>query len=285
MIWQNTWQALSARIAAFVQGCLVFYESAKSVSPMGDYSGNMSSYLLPSAESSVEELRLLRDTSRESMPPRAIAALDRFFATWDARHRASGGGFPRLQVFVAALSAIRCELDYLLVDHEASGCNLVERAFTHLQRLIVADTTVAQSWSRAFDAGEMACEKLGAVHLLHHGVWAFKASAEGERTDLVMGTRLEVTPDVRRVVEVLALSEWKLVHAAKEVVPTADQGLRQARRYCGGILAGFELSYTRYIVLVSQKTIERPAAVVDGNITYRFITIAVDPEPPSRTFS
>src|SRR3989442_569356 len=40
---------------------------------------------------------------------------------------------------------------------------------------------------RAFEAGVPACESLGACHLLAHSVWAFKTSAEGERTDLVLG--------------------------------------------------------------------------------------------------
>ena len=70
------------------------------------------------------------------------------------------------------------------VEHAKS---LVERAFIHLQRTIVVDHDIRKKWKSAFNTGEIACERLGAVHLLSHGIWAFKADALGERTDLILG--------------------------------------------------------------------------------------------------
>jgi hypothetical protein len=49
-------------------------------------------------------------------------------------------------------------------------------------------------------------EKLGAAHLLLHGIWAFKVSATGERTDLVPGEKLEITPQVEAASEALVLA-------------------------------------------------------------------------------
>lgn len=76
------------------------------------------------------------------------------------------------------------------------------------------DETLRLKWINAFDtprAGEISCEQLGGVHLLLHGIWAFKVSAIRERTDLVLGTRLVVDQTVIASTHGLVLTEWKLV--------------------------------------------------------------------------
>jgi hypothetical protein len=53
--------------------------------------------------------------------------------------------------------------------------------------LIVVDKNVRAKWQAAWKKSgghETRCEQLGAVHLLSHGIWAFKTSANGA-TDLV----------------------------------------------------------------------------------------------------
>ena len=60
-----------------------------------------------------------------------------------------------------------------------------ERAFAHLQRHFVADAECRDKWTSAFTDGEVACEALRALHLLLHGLWAFKVDNAGARTDLV----------------------------------------------------------------------------------------------------
>ncbi len=59
--------------------------------------------------------------------------------------------------------------------------------------------------------GETACEKLGALHLLSHGILAFKAYAPGERTDLILGDRLVIDDDLIAGTEGIVLTEWKRV--------------------------------------------------------------------------
>ena len=51
-----------------------------------------------------------------------------------------------------------------------------ERAFLHLRRLLAVDRDVRAKWKAAYEGkqGEVACEALGAVHLLSHGIYAFK---------------------------------------------------------------------------------------------------------------
>ncbi len=179
------------------------------------------------------------------------------------------------------LATFRAEFEYLIADNEAVARSLVVRSLTHLQRSIVADDTVRQRWKASFRAGETACEKLGACHLLGHGIWAFKASAQGERTDLVLGSRLEVTYDVRRAAEALALTEWKLVRHPKELTKKAREAYKQAKRYSRGIFAGFELASRRYLILVSKDHLELPEPIAETEVVYEYRNIAVSPRAPS----
>src|SRR5258707_13086277 len=66
-------------------------------------------------------------------------------------------------------------LSFILSDTQEVLRSRADRAFEHLQRMIVADSDYKAKWQAAFDRGEEACEQLGAVHLLLHGIWAFKA--------------------------------------------------------------------------------------------------------------
>ena len=129
--------------------------------------------------------------------------------------------------------------------------------------------------------GESACDKLGAAHLLLHGIWAFKASAEGERTDLVLGGKLSVDDGVRGSADALVLTEWKMIRDAKELSSKAEQGLQQAKRYSSGILAGFELSSRRFIMLVSKEFVTLPSPTEDKQVIYEYINVAVNPSTPS----
>ena len=198
------------------------------------------------------------------------------------RAMAAVGGYDSAVARTTTLLSFQSEFSHLTSDNQILARNLIERAFLHLQRSIVADPTVQSSWQRAFDAGETACERLGSTHLLLHGIWAFKANSAGERTDLVLGTRLEITPQIEGASEALVLTEWKVVRKASEYHQRADEALRQARLYSAGSLAGFELSDRRYIVIVSQDRLgEAPSDHVENGVEYQFKNIVVAPESPS----
>jgi len=184
-----------------------------------------------------------------------------------------------MTALIAAFASFRSEFEYLIADTEAVTKSLVARALTHLQGSIVADEVVRKRWRKAFKGGETACERLGACQLLLHGIWSFKASAEGARTDLVLG---ETTWDeARRVAQGLVLTEWKLVRRESERVAKAREGYEQAKLYCAGPLAGFELTSTRYIVLVSRERLETPPPELVEDVTYEFRNVAVAPKSPS----
>jgi hypothetical protein len=180
------------------------------------------------------------------------------------------------------LAALEAEVSHLLRDREIVLCNQSERAFEHLQRLIVVDASVRQQWVNAFDAGEIECEKLGAVHLLGHGIWAFKAYAGGGRTDLVYQHLLTSLDAVKRSASGLVLTEWKKLSDRGDPIQSFEKARKQAQQYARGVLGGSELQHYRYAILVSRQQVNVPADVEDAGILYRHINIAVEPKSPSK---
>ena len=78
------------------------------------------------------------------------------------------------------------------------------------------------------------------------------------------------------------LTEWKKAKDEKEAGRQFEQAGTQARRYAAGALGGTELAAYRYLVLVTRTHVPLPSDIVDRNVTYRHINIAVSPETPSR---
>jgi hypothetical protein len=77
-------------------------------------------------------------------------------------------------------------MTYLLADTQERIRSRAELAFAHLQNLIYVDGNTQSVWHDAFKAGETACERLGKVHLLLHGILGFKVDGQtGGRTDLM----------------------------------------------------------------------------------------------------
>ena len=180
------------------------------------------------------------------------------------------------------LKSLESDVSHLLSDTQESIRFRSERAFSHLQRLIVVDPSVRTEWKNAFLNGETACEKKGAVHLLWHGIYAFKANAEGARTDLVYAEPVDRGDPAVRSAEGLILTEWKkatsTVDAAEKFRLARGQGVAYAR----GILAENELRDYAYAIVVTNKAVQLPDECEENGLTWRHINIAVDPETPSR---
>ncbi|MGD0948560.1 MAG: hypothetical protein ABSA52_14130 [Candidatus Binatia bacterium] len=252
----------------------------RSVTVWGnDYHG-VSSHLIANGQDIMRALQGFHECHGNSLPSEAALRL-RAFVEGPAKCSGSFCGIPGTQWIVTILASFRSEFEYLIADRDEVVRSLVDRAFIHLQRSIVADVNVAASWRRAFEEGETRCEKLGAAHLLVHGIWGFKASAKGEQTDLVLGTPLELSLQLRRAAEGLVLTEWKVVRVPTELDAKALQAYEQARRYSGGVLGGFVLSSRRYLVMVSSDVLTMPNPRDEGMITYEFINVAVSPSVPS----
>jgi hypothetical protein len=152
-----------------------------------------------------------------------------------------------------------------------------------LQRLLAVDDDVRSKWKAAFERGEVRCEQLGAVHLLSHGIFAFKINADGARTDLVFPDEPIEASVTRRGIEGLVLTEWKLADAGN-ATDRFEEARRQAELYRQGPLVGTELAGYRYAIAVSLTDLPREAMLDDmeiGGVVYRHINISIEPRSPS----
>jgi hypothetical protein len=276
-MWNFKWKAISARILSLLEAGAFLFKTQE------DDNCGVTGLLLRNASEVVSDLRELRGSA--VLPDSLDKSLQRFLDDYDSRLGSTAAmrpsGFPAIAGALPMLASFRAEFEYLLTDTEMVARSLTIRAFTHLQRSIVADGVIQKRWKEAFDNGELACEGLGACHFLSHGIWAFKTSATGERTDLVLGTPLRIEEDVRRAADALVLTEWKIVRGTGEVTSRADEAYQQAKRYSEGILAGFELASRRYLVLVSNDQVVLPGPRSDGDTIYEYRNVAVCPRTPS----
>ena len=283
MNWRTEWKAISDRISGISTAGLLFLQfwSNKASDPYG----SIKEELLPQAQKVFNSIEQFLKVSEAHLPITAVDCAKRFIKSKDTLFSADNpGDCPRLQAVLTKLLSFQTEFTYQISDISAFTRRLVERAFTHLNRSIIADSTIKEKWEAAYSQGEPSCEKLGDAHLLLHGIWAFKASAKGERTDLVLGEPLEDLSQVENTAEAMVLTEWKIVRNSKnELEEKTSQALKQAKRYSAGILAGFELASYRYLVIISRDVLDMPQDIRDNDTIYRYINVAVDPKTPSKS--
>jgi hypothetical protein len=238
--------------------------------------------VVPEARTIVQQIQNFLQTYRERLPPKGVECLERRLASADGYTK--GEGYWGVQQAITFLVMLRAEFDYAIADHSAVARSLTERAFSHLRRSLIADEALREQWKAAFGEREENCERLGAVHLLSHGIWAFKANATDSagRTDLVLGTPMSSTDEAERAAEALVLTEWKKVQAQEDSEKKADEAQAQAELYAGGILGAFELADVRYLVLVSKDVLRAVENRRKGEVTYRVVNIPIDPSTPSK---
>jgi hypothetical protein len=281
------WQALSGRIRGLVQ--------AWQLSTSGNaFGGLIATKFLHQGLKILADLEVFSKSFGNSLPPSAIDAIENCVSKDDhspgmllGPH--TTGSPPNLwqeQVGTALilLAAFETEMTFILSDTQAVIRARSERAFEHLRRLIVVDASTRSHWKAALKEGETSCEKLGAVHLLWHGIFAFKVDAAGGRTDLVFPERPVDGLGEQRYADGFVLTEWKVVRSRSddEARRKFAEARDQARRYTHGVLAGVELTTVRYAVVVSLEQITEPDDEPDGAVIYRHINVAVDPETPSK---
>ena len=163
---------------------------------------------MPHSESIRQDIKRFSETYGSYISSASVACIKRFLDNYENLSDHEWTKLHNVQASLTLLASFRSELNYQCCDIQSVSSRLTERAFVHLRRSIVVDATVRERWKKAFVAGERRCEKLGATHLLSHGIWAFKASAEGERTDLVLGEPLTDLAQVQSTAEALVLTEW-----------------------------------------------------------------------------
>ncbi|MEW6388147.1 MAG: hypothetical protein AB1491_11585 [Thermodesulfobacteriota bacterium] len=280
MGWRTEWKAISDRIEGLLEAGRIFAQLEGK-----DSFGALKKELLPHARIIYSLIMEYKKTYEQYIPEKVIGSIQRFenhhnvFTSQDSDLLDEG----KLKMFLPCLASFRAEFNYLLSDIQAVAKRITERAFIHLQRLIIADNDIQKRWIEAFEKGEPACEKLGAAHLLLHGIWAFKAQAKGEQTDLIMGEPIKDLSQVESAAEALVLTEWKKVSKPKELTAKAEEAFKQASIYGNSLLAGIELAGYRYLVFVSEGRLDLPSNRIENEITYRHINIPVKPSVPSKT--
>lgn len=276
-MWLDRWAAISARIAGLVDaGNLMALTLAGSRT---DDFGVGKKWIVPELEALKAELQQFATEHCAALPVDAATALKRFLERVGTGSAIEG---PSNIQAIVPFGVFRSEFEYLIRDRELEARTLTELAFEHLARLLAVDGDTRTKWLEAFESHETHCERLGAVHLLSHGIWAFKVSSGGSATDLVYGEPIETQiVSIRRTARALVLTEWKLVRNSDERDAQATAARRQGELYSQGILHDLALRSTRYIVLVSKKQLQPPDDLRENGITYRHIVVPVDPDLPS----
>ncbi|MBI4573463.1 MAG: hypothetical protein HY713_09305 [candidate division NC10 bacterium] len=283
MTYLDQWRALSSRIRGLMEAG---HLHAQYLAVRSRDSYGRGKRLREQGERILAALRAFRDSFHQMLPAPAVTAIDDFLARTSTLIGDTAGTPDSLQERVWAalvlLAAFETEMSFLLSDVQESIQARSERAFSHLQRSIVVDEDIRAKWVKAFDDGEVACEKLGAVHLLLHGIWAFKVDAAGARTDLVFQEPAADFAAAQRYADGLVLTEWKKAAKDGESRQRFEEARLQALRYAQGPLAATELTGYRYAVVVSRSQVEIPDDVREGGIIYRHVNVAVAPRVPSR---
>lgn len=275
MHWREKWKAISARIEGVSVAGEFFLLSAGRNS--SDPFGVVGNAILPQLRQITADLENLRDDYADKIPFMAHNTLVDFLKRqWVDKPDA-------FLKPLAAFQSFRAGFEYYLTDHEAEIRSLTELAFEHLRRLIHVSQSVKENWGKAFADGETRCEKEGAVHLLQHGIWAFKASGPGGETDLVYQEPLKGHLGmVERSAKGLVLTEWKKVISKTDLEAKAAQARAQMVQYRGGVLGGVELVDTRYVILVCSKEFPPLADFTDDRAIYRHIQIPINPSQASK---
>lgn len=284
MNWYHEWKALSARIQGLLDAGSFFYCAGEQSS--SDDLSVRKKILLSNAEKIINSLHNYLNKYQTSFPEDALQSLKCFLESQDIKtfnFKPNQGQIRgHVQYALTSLSAFKSEFSYIITDTQAVALRNTERAFFHLQRSIVADDEIRNKWLSAFSKhGETKCEKLGALHLLLHGIWAFKAHAEKGRTDLILNEPLSDTSMIEKTSTALVLTEWKAVRKDSELNTKIKEAYEQTKIYQAGVLGGVELANYRYLVMVSEKSLKMPSDLIEGASIYRHINLPVNPDSPS----
>lgn len=277
MTWLEQWRDLAARIDGLIRAGEFLVSSFKVNS--SDAFEVVRKSFKPELVAIIAEIKHLGETYASELPQQASAALQKYVTQdWNK-------SFNHAEIDIQALAPLasfRSQFEYLIRDAEAEGRSLTELAFEHLRRQLVVDKDIRKKWQDAFEKHETACERLGAVHLLSHGIWAFKVVAPGGATDLVFDVPIEKYAGImRRTARALVLTEWKLIKRSDKITTKAQEARDQAAIYSGGVLGDAELKRTRYVVLVCQSDLTPPDDVSVGPVTYRHVLLPTSPMSPS----
>ena len=275
MSYHQQWRTLSARIHSLAKAGQLYGQ----LSHAGD-TYSVYKILAQQCQSILYSIEQFWSTFRDVLPDELSNCFKNFLSGNDGRNAVvirEKANEATARYGLVALLALKSEVSFLLSDGQEQIFARSERAFLHLQRLLVVDAGLRENWISAFERRETECEKLGAVHLLWHGIFAFKASGAAGATDLVFNEPIEDAGN-KRGVEGIVLTEWKLGDAT-DFAGRFEEARRQAQLYESTVLAGLELRRYRYAIVVSRNELPPEAVPADAHLNdviYRHINIALD---------
>ena len=170
MNWMVDWQALSANIKGILDAASFFYRALYRNSA----DARSEKVLFENAEKTFFNIENFYIKHDSALPEVALNCLKSFVSKINHEKifepKTGCNKYYNIQVAFTSLAAFRSEFDYLISDMQFLARRITERAFIHLQRSIVVDDMIRERWKTAFINHETSCEKLGALHLLSHGV-------------------------------------------------------------------------------------------------------------------
>ncbi|WP_299771209.1 hypothetical protein [uncultured Tateyamaria sp.] len=274
--YYTEWAALSARILGLSKTANTFAQNFQRGSQQSE---SVAESLNTQCRGILTEVRKFNHRHRANLPGAACEAIDRFVCDSDQLISSTSTSGQLVLAALLQLVAFETEMTFCLSDKSERIRTNSELAFSHLQRLIVADRDYMAKWIDAHKDHETACEKLGAVHLLWHGIWAFKTNAEGGRTDLVFEEPMDLN-DHQSALGIV-LTEWKRATLNLSIERAFEQAKKQADKYSTGTLAGVELASHRYLVVVAKEGENPKSDFEEGGVIYRHILIQTHPKTPS----
>jgi hypothetical protein len=283
MTYLDEWHALSARIQSLVTASEI-HARHMAVNSGDPYA--RARWLIEHARSALGAVRAFSERHKKLLPEPVMTSIALLLEQAGALVQDATGATrdDKASTSILLLGLFQSEISLLLADGRATILARCERAFEHLHRLLIVDPATRALWQAAYDDSEPACERLGATHLLHHGIWTFKADAVGARTDLMYAEPVDLDQAARADAG-LVLTEWKRAGKkakAEEIARLFADAREQARRYAEGSLAGFELADYRYLVLVSWEDVDHPPDITISGVLYRHINIALAASVPSK---
>jgi hypothetical protein len=167
MTYAERWKPLSGRIRGLMQAGELH---ARFLGIRSADSYGRAKRLRQQCEAILDALIAYDRAYDKSLPPAAAACIKEFNDKYGGLIRDASGtadlADERVWAALVLLGGLETELSFILSDTQEMIHVRSERAFAHLQRSIVADPEFRTKWQKAFDDGEVACEKLGGVHLL-----------------------------------------------------------------------------------------------------------------------
>lgn len=286
MSWDEEWKSIENQIHEIDRSCTsIIYTLGVKSSPSFNVEKKV---LFPACRSLRERISTFKVRYSSILPEKAILTIDDLLvaiSTHFSLEPNSSEILPSALLFYKELFNKFCfDFNYYINELEGSVYRRSERAFLHLQRTLAVSEEDRKRWKKAFDDHETHIEALGSVHLLSHGIWAFKVESAKQRTDLVFQEEFtsNTYDSIRVASEGLVLTEWKLVKNINDATVKAQEAFKQASIYSAESLAETELTKYRYLVLVSLKKLnDMPEDFELNGVKYRHINLAIEIESPS----